>query len=211
VVGRSWRFRGAAGRPAAIDEDLAAWAHGAAARDPQAMRQLVLAVGPAMLSAVRRVLGASAADVEDVLQEAAEGLLEALPSFKGDCSVRHFACRVAVFTALAWRRKLSFRAQWMVDVPEAAEASPSADLSPADTLQAARRRQILEMLLDELSPAQAEVLVLHCALDFTLEEVAATVGRPVETVRSRLRLAKQALRERIGDSAALIEILETKR
>jgi RNA polymerase sigma-70 factor (ECF subfamily) len=67
------------------------------------------------------------------------------------------------------------------------------------------------MLLDELPPAQAEVLVFHCALGFTVEEVASAVGRPAETVRSRLRLAKQALREKIEASSELAEILELKR
>ena len=65
-------------------------------------------------------------------------------------------------------------------------------------------------MLDELPPPQAEVLILHCALDFTVDETAAAMGRPVETVRSRLRLAKRALRERIGESAELAEILEMR-
>jgi RNA polymerase sigma-70 factor (ECF subfamily) len=74
----------------------------------------------------------------------------------------------------------------------------------------ARRREALEALLDELPEPQAEVLVLHCALDFSVDEIAASVGRPLETIRSRLRLAKRALRERIGASAELTELLEMR-
>jgi RNA polymerase sigma factor (sigma-70 family) len=173
-----------------------------------AMRQLVLAVGPAMLRAVRKVMGHQTADVEDVLQEAIEGLLLALGSFKGRCTVLHFACRVAVLSALSSRRRSGFRAQWTLDVPSATENSASCEPSPLDGVFANRRRQILGLLLDELPPVQAEILVLHCALGFTVEEVASSVGCPIETVRSRLRLAKQALRERIGASRELAEILE---
>jgi RNA polymerase sigma factor (sigma-70 family) len=191
-------------------DELVTLARQAAARDGQAMRRLLLAVGPAMLRAVGKVLGPRATDAEDVMQEAAEGLITALASFKGECTVLHFACRVAVYSALAWRRKVSFRARWVVDEPDADERAPSAAPSPADAALAARRRIALEMVLDELPPPQAEVLVLHCALDFTVDEIAAAVGRPAETIRSRLRLGKRALRERIGASSELAEILEMR-
>jgi RNA polymerase sigma-70 factor (ECF subfamily) len=180
----------------------------AADGDREAARELVRAVGPAMLRAVRKVMGHRTADVEDVLQEAVEGLLLALPSFKGQCTVLHFACRVAVLSALASRRRATFRAEFVVDAPEAGEQAPSPTVSPLESVSANRRRQVVGQLLDDLPPVQAEVLVLHCALGFTVDEIALSVGRPKETVRSRLRLAKQALRERISASAELAEILE---
>jgi RNA polymerase sigma-70 factor (ECF subfamily) len=192
------------------DSELAALARRAAARDRQAMRRLIAAVGPAMLRVVRKTLGPRAPDAEDVMQEAAEGFLLALGSFKGECSVPHFACRVAVFTALAWRRRVSFRAGWVVDEPDADAHAASTDPSPIDRVLASRRRAALDMVLDELAPPQAEVLVLHCALDYTIDEIAAAVGRPSETIRSRLRLAKRAVRERIGASTELAELLEMK-
>ena len=180
----------------------------AADGDRDAARELVKAVGPAMLRAVRKVMGHRTSDVEDVLQEAVEGLLLALPSFKGQCTVLHFACRVAVLSALASRRRATFRAEFVVDAPEAAEQSPSPAASPLEGASANRRRQVVGQLLDDLPPAQSEVLVLHCALGFSVDEIALSVGRPKETVRSRLRLAKQALRERISASAELAELLE---
>jgi RNA polymerase sigma factor (sigma-70 family) len=204
-------FRPAAARVASVGEpQLAEWARRAASFDKHAAESLLLAVGPAMLRTIRKVLGPGAPDAEDVLQEASAGLLGALATFKGDCSVRHFACRVSVFTALAWRRTVSFRGQHRIDAGNALESSESVEDSPADRVLRARRREALEMLLDELPPPQAEVLVLHCALDFSIDEIAASVGRPSETIRSRLRLAKRALRERIGASSELAEILEAR-
>jgi len=180
----------------------------AADGDRDAARELVKAVGPAMLRAVRKVMGHRTSDVEDVLQEAVEGLLLALPSFKGQCTVLHFACRVAVLSALASRRRATFRAEFVVDAPDAAEQAPSPAASPLEGASANRRRQVVGQLLDDLPPAQSEVLVLHCALGFSVDEIALSVGRPKETVRSRLRLAKQALRDRISSSAELAELLE---
>jgi RNA polymerase sigma-70 factor (ECF subfamily) len=179
--------------------------------DRNAMRDLVTRVGPAMLRAVRKVMGHRTGDVEDVLQEAVEGLLLALQSFKGQCTVLHFAYRVAVLSALASRRQASFRAEFVADAPDAGETTASTAPSPMDDVRASRRRERIGQLLDELPPAQAEVLVLHCALGFTVEEIAVSVGRPLETVRSRVRLAKQSLRERISASRELAEILEVER
>jgi RNA polymerase sigma factor (sigma-70 family) len=173
-----------------------------------AMGHVVEVVAPAMLRAIRKVMGHRTAEVEDVLQDAVEGLLQALASFKGECTVLHFACRVAVLSALAFRRRSTFRAQFAADVENIGEASPSQAPSPLEEVCADRRRHLLAWLLDELSPAQAEILVLHCALGFTVAEIATSLGSPVETTRSRLRLAKQALRDRIGASRQWTEILE---
>jgi RNA polymerase sigma factor (sigma-70 family) len=181
----------------------------AAAGQKEATRALLIAIGPSMLRAVRRVLARASHEVEDVVQEAMEAFVAALPSFRGECTVLHFAWRVAVLTALANRRRLDLRAQWSAGVgdPAALEAADG-DPSPAEATLLRERRQALGLLLDELPAAQAEVLILHAALGFTIEEIAVTVGRPIETVRSRLRLAKQALRDRIAASPHLNEILE---
>ena len=184
----------------------------AVAGDRKATRSLLGAVGPAMLRAIRKVLARSTHEVEDVAQEAMEALIKALPSFRGECPVLHFARRIAVLTALANRRRLDLRAQWAADMPqEPAPEGVAAEPSPADALVLRGRREALEALLDELPANQAEVLVLHTALGFTIDEIAGATGRPAETIRSRLRLAKQALRDRIQADPELSEILEVRR
>ncbi|HVV16455.1 MAG TPA: RNA polymerase sigma factor [Polyangia bacterium] len=189
--------------------ELGELARRAVAGEKGATRALLIAVGPAMLRAIRKVLTRRTADIEDVAQEAMEALVTALPSFRGECTVLHFAWRVAVLTALANRRRLDLRARWAADVFElGAVEAISGDPSPAEAMALRSRSQALTMLLDELPVNQSEVLVLHAAFGFTVEEVAAAVGRPLETVRSRLRLAKQALRQRIQASPELTEMME---
>jgi len=198
--------------PTPADAVMVALVRRVLAGDRKATRSLLAAVGPAMLRAIRKVLARSTQEVEDVAQEAMEALVAALPSFRGECPVLHFARRVAVLTALANRRRLDLRAQWAADAPDQAEPEGvAADPSPAEALFLRGRRKALEALLDELPANQAEVLVLHVALGFTIDEIAGATGRPGETIRSRLRLAKQALRDRIQASPALSEILEVGR
>jgi RNA polymerase sigma factor (sigma-70 family) len=160
-----------------------------------------------MLRAVRRVLARRTEDIEDVVQEAMQALINALPGFRGQCTVLHFAWRVAVLTALANRRRLDLRAQWAAGSTDVVEPIGN-DPSPAETALLGSRREALGALLDELPPDQAEVLVLHAAYGFTIEELAGTIGRPVETIRSRLRLAKRALRDRIAANPDLADVLQ---
>ena len=51
---------------------------------------------------------------------------------------------------------------------------------------------------------------MRVVLGWSLEEIAAHTQVPVNTVRSRLRLAKEAMRRRIEADAALVEALEIK-
>jgi RNA polymerase sigma-70 factor (ECF subfamily) len=77
-----------------------------------------------------------------------------------------------------------------------------------DDPEAPRRRALLRALVDELPEAQAETLVLRVMLGYSIAEVAETTGVPANTVRSRLRLAKEALKSRIVQDHALAELLE---
>jgi RNA polymerase sigma factor (sigma-70 family) len=190
-------------------EDLSDLARAAAAGDRRAAHALLLKVGPAMLRAARRVLGRRTEEIEDVVQEAMQALVDALPRFKGQCTVPHFAWRVTVLTALANRRRLDLREHWAADPAEAPLETEEAGDHPAPTDAALlrERREALSALMDELPPDQAEVLVLHAAYGFTIEELAGSIGRPVETIRSRLRLAKRLLRDRIGANPELADLL----
>jgi RNA polymerase sigma-70 factor (ECF subfamily) len=51
---------------------------------------------------------------------------------------------------------------------------------------------------------------MRVVLGWSLEEIAAHTRVPVNTVRSRLRLAKEAMRRRIEADSDLVEALEIK-
>jgi RNA polymerase sigma-70 factor (ECF subfamily) len=163
------------------------------------MRTLLLAVAPQVARAVRRVLGRSHPEVEDVAQQALAALVERLPLFRGESSVAHFAERIAVYRALTARRNAGVRRRFAAELmpPDIVSVATDDAVSPfAGAVGQARRALLLEAL-DALPPAQAEALVLHFLFDHTVAEIAAMIGAPDETVRSRLRLGKQALRAKI--------------
>lgn len=177
---------------------LSELARAATERSRRAERPFLEAIAPLVLRTVRQVLGRSHPDVEDIVQEALFGTLEALPSFRGTCSTAYFVRRVALLSALNARRRLQLR-QHLAPVVDAAEPDsvPSCRYSPAEELDAERRRERFLLFLDELPAAQAETLGLHCVLGFTLAETAAATNVPLNTARGRLVSAKAALRQRL--------------
>jgi RNA polymerase sigma-70 factor (ECF subfamily) len=197
------------GRPA---DELLGLATAAARGERSATHALLVALAPHLLRTVRSVLGRASSDVEDVAQEAALVVLRALSEFRGESSVVHFAKRTAVLVAMNARRRQSARkrgaghAAWTseVDALDGASEDPERRLARAQLAEAVRE------LLATLPASQAEALALHCMAGCSLAEIAAASGAPLETVKSRLRLARQALRQRVERKPALMELLESE-
>jgi len=201
--------RGAEHAPKRHDE-LASLACDAAGGDPKALRTLLTTLTPQLLRVVRRVLGADHPDLEDIAYEAAYAVIDGLRRFRGEASVRHYACRVAALTAMNVRRRECAskrdRERDIVDPETFAAGGSLPD-------QAAFQRSlapIVRELVATLPDALAEALTLHVILGYTVGEIAESSETPVETVRSRLRLAKRSLRKRALGHPVLGEVLEVE-
>jgi RNA polymerase sigma factor (sigma-70 family) len=179
-------------------------ARAAAAGDPQATRRLLELVAPRVVRAVRAVMGTQHPEVEDAMQLTLIALIHALPSFRGECAPERFAARIAVRTAGAVRRRARTRA-----TREDGSIDPDGFLGEGEDPNADRRRRTLRALLDDLPEEQAEALAMRIALGWSLKDIADTTRVPLNTVRSRIRLAKEALRRRIADDPALADELDT--
>jgi RNA polymerase sigma-70 factor (ECF subfamily) len=175
------------------------------------LRTFLQRIVPVLLRVVRRVLGAAHADLEDVTQEAAYAVVESLPEFRGEGSVRHFACCVAVRTAMNVRRRDATRKRARQGTPLDPERLSSEVPDPEASAESASLIPIVRELMLTLSEPLAEALTLHVVLGYTVTEIAESSGISVETVRSRLRLAKQALRKRALGNPSLREVLEVER
>lgn len=145
-----------------------------------------------MSRVIRTVMGASGSDAEDVLQDALLSLSQALPAFRGDSKLTTFAARIAARCAIkAMRRqRVAPRASDGLDHQDIADYRPG----PAERIAAKRREEVMRRLLQTLPEIQAETFVLRVVLGLSLTEVAEATGAPQNTVRSRIRLARDALR-----------------
>jgi RNA polymerase sigma factor (sigma-70 family) len=166
----------------------------AGAGDARAMARLLELVAPRINRVVRVVLGAGHPETEDVTQLALIGFTQALTTFRGDCQPTHYASRIAVRTAVHARRRFRAMRARFDDASEVEAINPT---TPYDDAAAEHRKGLLRDLLAEIPDEQAEALALKVALGWSLEEIAAASDAPVNTIRSRLRLAKEALRRKI--------------
>jgi RNA polymerase sigma-70 factor, ECF subfamily len=186
-------------------DPLAALVDRARGGDRAQLTLLLRGVAPAVLAVVRAVLGARNPDAADVAQDSLIAFEAALASFRKESSVTHYARRVALRVALsAQRRSLRRRSLDLANMDP--EGAPSWS-SPDDPVLRARRVAAFQQLLQELPPTQAESLALRAVLEYSLPQIAAETGAPINTVRSRLRLAIETLRRRVGRDPALREIL----
>jgi len=138
-------------------DELASVASAAASGDSGAIRTLVLTIGPHLLRVVRKVLGAQHPDVDDVVQDCAFGVLDALPKRRGESTVLHFACRVAALSAMKVRRRDATQKRYSIrDETLAIELFPSARPAPDELLSTRVSAELIRELLDSLPYEQAE-------------------------------------------------------
>ncbi len=175
----------------------------AVAGDVAAIRQVLERVAPRVHAVSRRVMGPADGELEDVVQESLIALVRALPQYRGEGPVVAFAARIAVRTAVAARkRRHRDRERRRVFEQQAATRSSAAPAS--------RRLGLLRGLLGELPAGQGETLALRVVLGASIAEIAEATEVPVNTVRSRLRLAKEAMRKRIAADPELADALEVR-
>ncbi len=197
------RERTASSHPPRSREAGIELAQRAAAGDVRSTRLLIEEVAPSVLRAVRAMMGSGHPEVDDAAQLALIGFIQALPGFRGECNPVHFAVRIAIRTAGATRRRSRSRHNRHADEVDVEELE-----APPDGPQSVLRRRAVLRLVDRLPEEQAETMALRFVLGWKLHEIAQATGAPFNTVRSRLRLAKDALLRRIEEDPALAEALD---
>ncbi len=194
----------AAGLPS-NEERARALANRAAAGDLAATQEFLAYVWPTLTRVAAGVLGARHADLDDAVQQSMIALVRALPAFRGECHPAGYASRITLRVALRVRRNVK-RDTTRREALGELESGDGAALSTNDDALGSRRRELLRELLEDLPEEQAEALTLRVVMGWSLEEVSRASGAPVNTVRSRVRLAKEALRARIEMHPALAEL-----
>jgi RNA polymerase sigma-70 factor, ECF subfamily len=144
-------------------------------------------------------LTGSSDDALDLLQDAFLRAFEKLDKFQGESSFYTWVYRIAVNLALSGRRRrrvtLRFQRPGGEDSIDPADDSTLSD--PTLPLQLAERDELIQKALDALADDHRAVVVMKEFDGLRYEEIAAILGVPVGTVRSRLHRARLDLRERL--------------
>jgi RNA polymerase sigma-70 factor (ECF subfamily) len=163
------------------------------AGDRAAVETVYVAHHVAIRGFARRLVG-DAASAEDIVHETFVALPRAIRRFRGDGSLRAFLIGVAANHSRRHVRSAMRRRRATERLAAREEIQPRA----IDATAALITRQMAHRLwvaLDELPLDQRVVFVLCEAEQRTSVEVAAIVGAPEGTVRTRLFHAKRKLRE----------------
>jgi RNA polymerase sigma-70 factor (ECF subfamily) len=164
------------------------------AGDRDAFGVLVRRYQDRLFSTALRLTG-RAEDAHDLLQDAFFRAYQKLGHFHGDSSFYTWVYRITVNLALSGRRKRRPVAEATSRAMDVADESGLTD--PALPLERAERDHRIQAALDDLGDDHRAVVVMKDLDGLRYEEIAAILGVPVGTVRSRLHRARCELRERL--------------
>jgi RNA polymerase sigma-70 factor (ECF subfamily) len=142
---------------------------------------------------MRALVGVSA-ELDDLVQTAAEQALRALGTFERRAELATWTYRICYLTWLKqrrwyrrWYRRFTFSRDG--NLPE----YPDPHISAVDALQRQERFRRLRRALERVSPKRRTVVILHDLQAMSVEQIADIVSAHPNTVRSRLRDGRKRL------------------
>jgi RNA polymerase sigma-70 factor, ECF subfamily len=137
-------------------------------------------------------------DAQDVVQDAFIHAYQSLTSFKGDSLFYTWLYRIAVNTAISWRRKQRNALRVRFDGVGGGSMEP-ADVSvgnePSHALERAEEERRVRLALNRVSLEHRAVLILKDMEGQKYEAMAEILQVPIGTIRSRLHRARLEMRQ----------------
>lgn len=182
----------------ASDAELASRA---ARGDPHAFETIMRRNNQLLFRTVRSILKDDA-EAEDAVQEAYLRAYRALGGFRADAKLSTWLVRIAVNEALGRLRRRGSGEVIPLDAAMDA-AGPRSEAwmqqdpngQPETAAMRAQTRRLIEARIDMLPDAFRTVFVLRAVEELSVSEVAAALGIPQATVRSRFFRARSLIRE----------------
>src|SRR5258708_383531 len=154
----------------------------------EATTELLRAIAPPVRRCCKAILGASHADLEDAVQDSLMAFVRALPAYRFESGIVHYAIRIALRISHAIRRRsISWRDRFQLTAE--VDEEPHTDSSwLSEEAISHQRREALRRALGRLPREQSEALTLRFCLEYSMLEVVSITGAPLNTVKTRLRL-----------------------
>ena len=142
-----------------------------------------------------------AIDSEDAVQAGLERAWRRRDSLQDPGRLSAWLDRIVVREAIRLGRdRRSLRQRLERALGENDDIEISVARSEADPGAAVTSRAALRHAFESLPAAQRAVVALHLYLGYSISETADMVGAPLETVRSRLRLAREQMRFQLSEA-----------
>jgi RNA polymerase sigma-70 factor, ECF subfamily len=169
----------------------------------EALTQLYRETVTVLYSIALRMLG-NQADAEEVVLEVYEQVWRTAHRYDSDRS------RILGWLSMQTRsrvldrlRSSKRRHEMEAPIPEAFDAAGAEPLAD-DTIVFGEQRQRVRQALAGLPPEQRQALELAYFSDLSHSEIAAKLGTPLGTIKSRIRAALHCLRVTLGDAGETV-------
>jgi len=176
--------------------------------DVQAFGDLFERHAPRLYNLAFRLSG-SEEEARDLLQSAALRAISSNSGCRNGAAFHSWIRRILTnlyfdqrkFKQRAGRESLDENADWSEIEPTYVVDSA---LSPREAFEERETHQHIERALAKLDPIYRSSVVLCDIEDLSYSEIAEIEGIPVETVRTRLRRGRQALRKELGSLSGIL-------
>lgn len=179
--------------PVGGEGDLTTLAREALGKDPEKVRRFLDGVTPTVRRTCRGVMGFAHPDLEDAIQESLIDIVRALPQYRFEADVSHYAAKIALRVAIAERKKDRARVESMRLLHQTIESRPQS-LDPAGIVADVECSWLTRLVVRKLKKSQTEAVLLRFFLGCSVEEIASITGVPINTAKTRLRTGKDKLR-----------------
>ena len=142
-------------------------------------------------------LGVREGDLLDATQNVFVVVHRQLPHFEGRSELTTWLFSICRRVVKDYRRSAPIRLEVLVDVGELASRAGTAE-SPLHRLEHDNLRRVLEAVLEKLPEKLRTPFVLFELEEMSGEDIASLLEVPVGTIRSRLRLAREAFQREVN-------------
>ncbi|MFC4305399.1 RNA polymerase sigma factor [Cohnella boryungensis] len=168
--------------------------------DIEELSDLVQRHGKAIYGFCYRLAG-NRADTDDLYQETFLKAMEVRHRMDASQNPKAFLIGIAVQLHRNKRRKFA----WRQRIAPTAELNDAADMAwrttgeatPEEAVLSDELRDMIQAAADKLNDKLKIPLYMHYTAEMSVEEISAALGIPSGTVKSRLYLARKAMRKRL--------------
>ena len=168
--------------------------------DRASFEPLIVKYSPRVFAAARRYARRES-EVEDIIQEVWLKSFQKLSSFRGDAPFEHWLMRLTVRTCYDFlRRHQRNREPTFTELTEPETAWLDRFVAAPDSASedAAGAKQLIDRLLEQLSPPSRLVITLLEIEDRSVKEIAQITGWSVPLVKVRAFRARAEMRKLLG-------------
>ena len=155
-------------------------------------------------TALKNYLGtfcSNSADIEDICQESYRKAFQAISSYNPQYPFKTWLFTIAKNSALDMlRKKNCIQTVKLVESDEPLSENSQIEISPEENMIDAQKYDAFMTAIASLPPLYKRVAELRILHEYTYEDIAKELNLPLNTVRTRIRRAKQIINDTIKES-----------